>query len=164
MSVPPLTTDRLQLSLVTPEVTVAVLSRDLAALPDGLLAAPGWPTADTVNGMRMSAGAAAEPDGGSRLVVLRATGEVIGDLGWKGGPGADGSTEIGYGLAVPSRGHGYGTEAVAAFSAWALGPGGASALTAEVLAENTPSRRLLERVGFTLDRVERTALWYRRDR
>ena len=161
MSVDPLTTERLDLPVVTTQIVSAVLAGDLAGLPDGLVAAAGWPTADTVNGFRVSAGAAVDPDGGARLAVLRATGEVIGDLGWKGGPDGDGVVEIGYGFAAPSRGQGYGTEAVAAFSAWALGPGGAAVLTAEVLVHNTASRRLLERVGFTLDRVERDAVWYR---
>lgn len=166
MSAAALVTDRLELVVVTGAVVDAVLSGDLAALPSGLRAAPGWPTAGTVDGMRLSPRpeSDAATDGGTRLVVLRRTAEVIGDLGWKGGPDADGVAEIGYGLAAPWRGQGYGTEAVGGFSDWALGPGGAAALIAEVLTDNRASRRVLERVGFALDRVERTAVWYRRPR
>jgi len=166
-----LRTERLLLLSVTPPLARAVLDghldEDPDRLPDGLRAAPGWPTADTVNGLRLSFGdvdAQQEPQasGGSRVIVRADTGEVIGDLGWKGGPDESGVAEIGYGLAGPSRRQGYGTEAVAAFADWALGPGGASSLIAEVLADNVASRRLLERVGFTVDHVVNTAVWYRR--
>lgn len=157
---PPLVTDRLELPVVTAAIARAVLHGDLADLPDGLHAAPGWPTADTVDGLRME-----PPDGvGSRLVVRRDTREVIGELGWKGGPDATGTAEIGYGLAVRSRRRGYGTEAVRAFTDWVLGPGGAVAVRAEVVTDNLASRRLLERIGFELDRVDRTVVWYRRER
>lgn len=164
-----LLTARLELPAVTAEVARAVLHARLHGLPDGMLAAPGWPTADTVDGFRLSwqppgVSLDPEPSGGSRLVVLRDTREVIGDLGWKGGPGPDGVVEIGYGLAAPSRGQGYGTEAVGAFADWALGPGGAETLTAEVVADNTASRRLLERLGFALDRVDGASVWYARSR
>ena len=169
-------TARLELPAVTADIARAVLDSRLDSLPDGLRTAPSWPTPHTVDGIRLSwqmpgpdgTGAAPhvdpEPSGGSRLVVLRRTREVIGDLGWKGGPGADGVVEIGYGLAAPSHGQGYGTEAVGAFADWALGPGGARTLTAEVLADNAASRRLLERLGFALDRVAGAAVWYARSR
>lgn len=174
-----LLTDRLELPAVTAAIAHALLDSRPDSLPDGLRTAAGWPTTDTLDGIRMSWQAAGrhradspappdppdpEPSGGSRLVVLRDTREVIGDLGWKGGPGPDGVVEIGYGLAAPSRGQGYGTEAVGAFANWALGPGGATTLTAEVLADNTASRRLLERIGFTLDHVAGGAVWYARSR
>lgn len=154
-------TERLELLVVTEALASAVLSGDLSRLPDGLAVAEGWPTADTVNGLRFTWDRpGARANGGSRVVVLRETGQIIGDLGWKGEPDESGTTEIGYGFAAPSRGHGYGTEAVGAFVQWALDSGGASALTAEVHPDNLPSRRLLERLGFTLDHVETTALWY----
>ena len=150
---------------MTAEVARAVLASAVDHLPDGLRAGQGWPTRDTVDGVRLSWDVPGreqdgQPAGGSRLVVVRETREVVGDLGWKGGPGPDGVVEIGYGLAAPSRGRGYGTEAVRAFVDWALGPGGAGTLTAEVLADNMPSRRLLERLGFTVDRVHGAAVWY----
>lgn len=171
-----LLTTRLELPAVTADIARAVLESRPDALPDGLRTAPGWPTPNTVDGIRLSWQAPGpgpagplpsldpEPSGGSRLVVRRQTREVIGDLGWKGGPGSDGVVEIGYGLAAPSRGQGYGTEAVGAFADWALGPGGAGTLTAEVLADNTASRRLLERLGFALDHLAGAAVWYARSR
>lgn len=173
VSVEALLTDRLELPAVTADIARALLDSRSDSLPDGLRTAPGWPTPHTVDGIRLSWEAPGqdaepspdpEPSGGSRLVVLRQTRQVMGDLGWKGGPGPDGVVEIGYGLAAPSRGQGYGTEAVGAFADWALGPGGATTLTAEVLADNTASRRLLVRIGFTLDRVAGAEVWYARSR
>ena len=164
-----LVTARLELPVVTPALAAGLLAGRGDALPDGLTAAPGWPTADTLDGLRTEFGHTGDvpPDhtgAGTRLVVRRDTAEVIGELGWKGGPDQGGTAEIGYGLAAGQRGRGYGTEAVGAFVDWALDAGGAAALVAEVIADNLPSRRLLERLGFELDRVESTVVWYRRDR
>ena len=47
-------------------------------------------------------------------------GAVIGDIGTHGPVDEAGSVEIGYGLAGPSRGQGYGSEAVAAVTEWLL--------------------------------------------
>ena len=45
---------------------------------------------------------------------------VIGDCGAHGDPSPGGDVEIGYGLAEPYRGRGYGTELVTALSDWLL--------------------------------------------
>ena len=82
-------------------------------------------------------------------MFLTATGQAIGDAGWKGAPGADGTAEIGYGLAASVRGRGLGTELVGALAAWALRQPGCGTVRAEVLPGNLPSRRALERTGFT---------------
>jgi RimJ/RimL family protein N-acetyltransferase len=98
-------------------------------------------------------------DGTGWFVCLR-DGTLIGDCGWAGGPGPDGTAEIGYGLAGPFRGREYGTEAVDALVAWALAQPGCTGLVARVLADNPASRRILERHGFGLDRVDGGWLWY----
>ena len=92
---------------------------------------PGW--ADDypaegdamIAGLLFRAGPAAWPGAnqawGHRQVVERATGLVVGGIGFAGPPGAAGEVELGYGI-VPSRqGRGYATEAVAAMVAvaWA---------------------------------------------
>jgi RimJ/RimL family protein N-acetyltransferase len=58
--------------------------------------------------------------------------------------------EIGYGLAAPYRGKGYGTEAVRVLADWVAAQPGVTAVTADVEVGNNASRRLLERLGFTL--------------
>src|SRR3984885_11747050 len=50
------------------------------------------------------------------LVVRRADGQILGDLGTHGPPDSEGCVEIGYALAPSARGQGIGTAAVAALA------------------------------------------------
>ena len=60
------------------------------------------------------------------LIVRRADGRILGDLGTHGPPDSEGCVEIGYSLAPSARGKGIGTAAVAALvSAWRRCPGSA---------------------------------------
>jgi len=61
-----------------------------------LRAGPGWPHADTRDGLAM-----VRDDAGVFFLVLH-DGAVIGDCGTHGAPDAQGSVEIGFGLAAPS--------------------------------------------------------------
>lgn len=137
----------------------AVLAGDLAALAP-LTPASGWPTADTADGLGAALAHAETEADSPFFVVLLETGEVIGDCGWKGGPGPDGRAEIGYGLAASVRGRGLGSEAVRTLTRWALSRPGCTSVVAEVLADNLPSRRALERAGFVVDRVDGGDVWY----
>lgn len=93
---------------------------------------------------------------GLRAVVLKETGEVVGDCG--ASPvlldGAE-EVEVGYHLAREHRGRGYATEAARAVAEDALARG-VPRLVALVRPENLPSRRVAERAGF---RVERETTW-----
>lgn len=80
-------------------------------------------------------------------IRLRATGESIGDLCFKGLP-EHGRPEIGYGLLPPYHGKGYATEAVEALCRWALSQTGVTAVEAETTPDNAASQRVLEKVGF----------------
>jgi RimJ/RimL family protein N-acetyltransferase len=84
------------------------------------------------------------------LVVRRDDGRIVGDLGTHGPPGREGRVEIGYTLAASMRGQGIGTSAVAAFIRCLATVPGIREVTAITGAENTASRRLLERQGFRL--------------
>jgi RimJ/RimL family protein N-acetyltransferase len=84
------------------------------------------------------------------LVVRRADGKIIGDLGTHGPPDSQGCVEIGYSLAPPARGQGIGAAAVAALVRRLAAVPGIRKLTAVTGAENTASRRLLERQRFHL--------------
>lgn len=139
----------------------------------GLQAGAGWPHADTLDGIRAGV-ESQDSDALPWLVVL--TGEpdpddpgrsaaepaVIGDLGWKGRPGPGGEVEIGYGVAAPYRGRGYATEAVRALLGWLDARPDVTRVQAEVRADNLGSRRLLERLDFSLERVDGAYLWYAR--
>ena len=84
------------------------------------------------------------------LVVRRADGRVIGDLGTHGPPDSEGCVEIGYAFAPSARGKGIGTAAVAALVGCLSAVPGIRRVTAVTGAQNTASRRLLERQGFRL--------------
>lgn len=156
---PELLTDRLVLRPVTYPLAAAVLAGDLSAV----LPAPGWPHADTRDALGPLV-AAGDPRAESGWLITRAdNGTVIGDCGWYGGPDPDGDAEIGYGLAAPSRGHGYGTEAVAALVGWVRDQPDVRRVVAGTLADNVPSRRLLERLGFSVDSVDGPTVRYALD-
>ena len=76
-------------------------------------------------------------------------GEIVGECGWLAGPDEDGEVRIGYGLAVPSRGQGLGTELVGVLCAWTDAQPGVRRVAADVRIGNEASRRLLRRLGFT---------------
>jgi RimJ/RimL family protein N-acetyltransferase len=128
-------TPRLVLEPVSPALVEAIVAGDLSSLRPG----EGWPHADTVDGLRA---------GTPWLVLL--DGVVIGDCGTHGPP-TDGEVEVGYGLAAPYRGRGFGNEVAGGLTEWLLAQPAINRVVAnDVLADNTPSRRALERAGFAL--------------
>jgi RimJ/RimL family protein N-acetyltransferase len=152
----PIPTERLMLEPVSEALARAIVAGDLA----GVGPAAGWPHEHTLDGLRAAVEAGTEV---VWLIRLKSTGEVVGECGTKGSPDPTGSVEIGYGLAGPSRGRGYGSEAVRALASWAFSQPGCSRLTAETQQDNLASRRLLERLGFTVDRVVGGHVWYTLD-
>ena len=128
---------------VSPAQARAVVAGDLS----GIAAARGWPHADTVDALRP---VAASDDGTGTFLVVH-DGLVVGECGWFGPPGEAGEVEIGYGLAAPSRGRGLGGAAVRALVEWVGAQPGVRLVVAHTDPANTASRRLLERLGFTLD-------------
>ena len=142
---PTLRTDRLVLVPQTIDQARALLAGD----DPGLELAPGYPHADTLDGLGIWVEHGG-PDDGGWFVTLAEDGRVVGDCGTHGPADSEGRLEIGYGLAAPSRGRGLGTEAVRAMADWLAGQPGVRVLTADVEVGNEPSRRLLERLGFTV--------------
>ena len=83
-------------------------------------------------------------------LVRRADGRIIGDIGTHGPPDTEGCVEIGYAVAPSAQGQGIGTAAVAALVSRLAATPGIRRLTAVTGAQNTASRRLLERQGFRI--------------
>jgi GNAT superfamily N-acetyltransferase len=84
---------------------------------------------------------------GHRQVVERATGLVVGAIGFFGPP-RDSEVEIGYGI-VPSRqGRGYATEALRAMIAMAWADARVRAVVAGTDPGNVASQRVLGKAGF----------------
>ena len=83
-----------------------------------------------------------------------------------------GMADLGYWLIHAARGRGLGPSAVGLLVPWALGQNGIEAVDAFVHPDNTTSRRLLERAGFTnvgserhaVGRMDENMLVYRRTR
>jgi RimJ/RimL family protein N-acetyltransferase len=84
-------------------------------------------------------------------IVRRGDGLVVGDAGFHGPPDEDGEVEIGYALVPAARGAGLASEAIALLVDWAFEQRGVHAVTARVDPGNAPSRRVLERLGFSPD-------------
>lgn len=80
-------------------------------------------------------------------MTLRETGEMVGDICFKGPPD-DLTTEIGYGVLEPFRGKGYATEAVHAMTDWAFSQGTAYFVRAITDEGNAASEHVLEKLKF----------------
>jgi RimJ/RimL family protein N-acetyltransferase len=153
VTLPRLAGPRVALVPVPPPVAEAVVRGDDPTTPlagAGLRAAPGWPHADTADALRPMA----EHGDPTFSWLVAVGGEVVGDCGWSGPPGSDGTVEIGYGLAAASRRQGLGTEAVAVLLTWTEQQPGVRAVAARVQVGNEPSRRLLRRLGFVEEPAE----------
>jgi ribosomal-protein-alanine N-acetyltransferase len=142
---PRMTTERLVLAPQTLDSARALLAGD----ETGLLLAEGYPHPDTLDALRLFAEHGSGDEDGGWYVTL-ADGRVIGDCGTLGWTDEHGRVEIGYGLAAPYRGKGYGTEAVRVLADWVAAQPGVTAVTASVEVTNVASRKLLERLGFAV--------------
>lgn len=96
----------------------------------------------------------------SRIAIEKESGTLIGEIGCKGGPNAEGVVEIGYGMVNRARNKGYGTEMVTGLTEWLFDRPEVTKVTAECLETNKPSARVLEKSGFTkLDLREGMLYW-----
>lgn len=127
---------------------------------EGPAAARGWPGPEALQVLTW----AVEHGGDPGWLILR-DGVVVGECGTHGPADGAGTVEIRYGIAPPERGQGLATEACAALTGWLLQQPGVLRVAASTHAAGNPgSRRVLERSGFTLDRVEGATAWYLRTR
>src|SRR3954470_14864618 len=144
-------TERLGFEPLSQETARAVVD----GAPDGLQRGAGWPHSDTLDALGMVA------EDGSEAWLLAEDGRGRGGAGTHGPPDEAGDVEIGYGLAEPSRGRGLSSEFVPALAQALLArPEVRRVVAREVLADNTPSRRALERAGFRLERERDGLTWY----
>jgi RimJ/RimL family protein N-acetyltransferase len=135
-------TPSLILEPVSVETARAVVAGDLSEITAGA----GWPHADTVDGLRIALVGGHAP---GWFVTL--DGVVIGDCGTHGDPDPQGDVELGFGLAAPYRGRGFGSEVARGLSRWLLAQPGVTRVIGRAQLSNTPSRRALERAGFRLE-------------
>ncbi|MDY6941202.1 MAG: GNAT family N-acetyltransferase [Cyanobacteriota bacterium] len=80
-------------------------------------------------------------------LMLHPTAGAIGDIGFGGPPNDDGIVEIGYEVSPTYRRCGYGFEAARALTDWAFERPQLQVITAYCPEDNTPSKRILEKLG-----------------
>jgi RimJ/RimL family protein N-acetyltransferase len=90
-----------------------------------------------------------------RAVILRATGEMIGHIGFHSAPDPDflrhiapGGVEMGYTIYPAFRQQGYATEAAAALMNWATQEHGVRRFVLCISPQNVPSLRIASHFGF----------------
>ena len=81
------------------------------------------------------------------IIIHKQNKIVIGDMGFKGGPGAAGEVEIGYSIIPAYRNRGYATEMARCLITWAFQQHGIRAVIAECLDDNAGSIKVLEKLG-----------------
>jgi ribosomal-protein-alanine N-acetyltransferase len=142
-------TARLRVEPATADHLRALIASDDAfAERFGLRVAPGYLEYDGVlERMLTDLDAGADPAWSTYLFVHVADRALVGLGGFKGPP-ADGTVEIGYGIAPEYRHQGYATEGAGLLIAIARAAGVAT-VTARTLPEHNFSTRVLTTLGFT---------------
>jgi RimJ/RimL family protein N-acetyltransferase len=122
---------------------------------DGDTWVTGYPADGDVEaaGLAIRTGSADETTPFACYEVVDDLGRIIGGAGFHGPPGPDGIVEIGYGIAPPMRNRGFAKAAIRELVAIAT-DGGAQKVTARTDPSNEPSRRALEQMGFSIDRLD----------
>ncbi|WP_162996755.1 GNAT family N-acetyltransferase [Mucilaginibacter kameinonensis] len=83
-------------------------------------------------------------------IVLKSTNTVIGGMGFAGYPNETGEAEIGYMIDANQHNNGFATEALKLLSQWAFTHDFVQAIIVHTYADNFPSRRILDKCGFSL--------------
>lgn len=147
-------TERLQLVWLTAEAMDAVLEGRRDELPYAV--PPEWPDEHDARFLRLRLRQlrqdAARAKWGVAAIVLRASGEMIGHIGFHGPPGVNArrerdAVELGYTVFPDHRRRGYATEAVRGLLGYAR-EHGIHHFVASVGPANEPSLRLVRGLGF----------------
>lgn len=133
-----------------------ILADPQAGNPGSWPWAPGFPLPGTRVAAR-NVVQQAEDDGDSQWgifhIILRETGEVIGDIGFHGPPDETGTVEIGYGIVEQYRGRGLAGESTVAICALAWSRPEVTRIIARTDEDNAASAGVLRHAGFREDRV-----------
>ena len=131
--------------LHTERLVLRPLTAERASTLQAAALANGFPRDDDLLVLRGVVASGADAWG---AYVVELDGDPVGTVGAAGGLSPDGDQELGYGLVQQARGRGLATEAVGAVCAVLERGPGVRRLIAEVLPGNTPSMRVLHRLGF----------------
>jgi len=154
-----ISSQRLDLIPMTPDFLKACLRRDHAAASAllGLAVADEWFEDDGLIALRLEQ-LLENPDFQPwclRAIALRASGEMIGHIGFHTQPDppylaeiARKGVEFGYTVFAPFRRQGYAAEASQALMAWAATQPGVEQFVVSISPENVASLALAEKLGF----------------
>ena len=84
-----------------------------------------------------------------RWIVLRETNEIVGSISFHSPPDDSGMIEIGFGISLPCRNNGFGTEALLGMWSWVVTQPGVKILRYTVSASNLPSMAIISKFGFS---------------
>ncbi|APR80927.1 acetyltransferase [Minicystis rosea] len=158
MSHATLLTPRLELVPITVPIVEAVMMGDRARAEDlvGAKLPETWPGRALIERAFCVSLDAIRADPAVRLwgdrVMISRSGprRVIGSVVFHGAPGGDGVIEVAYGVEQDSQQLGYATEGTRVSVEWALTQEGVSLIRATTPSWHMPSRRVLEKCGFSL--------------
>lgn len=150
-------TARLRLVPYSPQMLIALIEGDAGfeerfgmRVAEGLRTfyrsgdvSPAW-----LEALRAASSAPADVWRHGLAAVLREAGVIIGGVGFKGPPDADGVVEVAYGIAPEFQGVGYATEAVAAAVAYVFATEPVRRVVAHALPTGQASMRVLTKCGF----------------
>jgi len=132
--------------------------RDQAAAELGAILPTDWPTyPDTfqLRQLQLEADPSLQP-WLLRGIVLRATRQLVGHIGFHTGPNpeylreiAPGGIELGYTVLEPFRRHGFATEAAIGLMHWARAQHGIHRFVVSIRPDNLPSLAMATKLGFT---------------
>lgn len=88
---------------------------------------------------------------GPWIIYLQKTGEVIGDIGFKGEPDVWNTVEVGYGIQETHRKQGFASEALKAMLEYCFAHTKVNRVTAECRHDNFGSLKVLEKVSMLRD-------------
>lgn len=150
-------TERLSLRPLTAAQAELVIAGDRA----GQSWSAGYPRDDDRDVARMAvAHPTAEELFGPLQIIDRATGLVVGGIGFFGPPDGDGAVEFGYGVVPEVEGRGYATEALRAMLRYAFLTGRVRRAVADTTHENIGSQRVLVKAGLHLVRSDERLRYY----
>jgi [ribosomal protein S5]-alanine N-acetyltransferase len=145
-----LITERLELKPLPAQAAECLPEdREEAARVLGAALSSEWPQPDLLSVLPRQAAASPESECfGIWVLIERDSESVVGDVGFHGPPNEAGTIEIGYCVIPDRRRRGYATEAAGALIEWALAQQGVQVIVAGCDANNVPSIRTLEGLGF----------------
>nr|BBH87406.1 N-acetyltransferase [Thermosporothrix sp. COM3] len=163
----PLQTARLQFVPYSLELKKATLSdREQVERALGVRVPAHWPEPDFREALPFFIGLMEQDASGAiwdGIIIHTADQQVIGDMGFKGGPDEQGQIEIGYSILPEYRQRGYATEMAQALMDWAFRHLDITAIVAECLHDNYASIKVLEKLGMQRQSADGELLKWKRE-